>query len=337
MKQRYLVLLCLLFSSPLLAQGFNGQQEKDIVAFIDRMVSEHHFEKKELKRLFSQAKHQPGIIEAISRPAEGKPWYRYRPIFLTEQRIKGGLKFWQEQAPLLAQAEKEYGVPAQIIVAIIGVETFYGRHKGNYRVIDALSTLGFGYPPRGKFFRGQLEEFLLMGREEERDPLDFLGSYAGAMGMPQFIPSSFRSYAVDFDKDGRRDLWDNHADIIGSVGNYFARHKWHSGEPVAERLTLKGIPQQTLLDKGLQPSLSMAELKSAGISPTTPLSESEKVALVAFDSKEGQQEYWLTRHNFYVITRYNHSPLYAMAVYQLAEAIRTSRAASLQQLADTPG
>ncbi len=300
------------------------------------MVSEHHFESRALHQLFQQVKHQPSIIEAITRPAESKPWYRYRPIFLTEQRIKGGVKFWNAHAESLAAAENEYGVPAHILIAIIGVETFYGRHKGNYRVIDALSTLGFDYPPRGNFFRGQLEQFLLMAREEKRDPLEFLGSYAGAMGMPQFIPSSFRSYAVDFDGDGKRDLWDNHKDIIGSVANYFARHHWRNGEPVAERLALKRKPPQPLLDKGLRPAITQAQLKNAGISPTIPINPDEVVALLAFDSKEGQQEYWLARHNFYVITRYNHSPLYAMAVYQLAEAIRTSRIANRSQGGDSP-
>ncbi len=337
MKHRYLFLLCLLFSSPLLAQGFSGQQQKDIATFIDRMVTEHSFSRAKLKQLFSQVKYQPSIIKAITRPAEAKPWYRYRPIFLTEKRINGGLKFWKEHASLLARAEKRYGVPAQVIVAIIGVETFYGRHKGGYRVIDALSTLGFDYPPRSQFFLGELEQFLLMAREEKRDPLDFLGSYAGAMGMPQFIPSSFRSYAVDFDGDGSRDLWDNHADIIGSVANYFSRHHWRSGEPIGDRIALTKKAPEHLLDKGLAPSLSLTDLRASGISPPSPLSEDEAVALLAFESKEGEQEYWLTRHNFYVITRYNHSPLYAMAVHQLAEAIRTSRIAKQQQHTASPG
>lgn len=337
MKHHYLVLLCLLFSSTLFAQGFSSQQQKGITSFIDRMVSEHHFTKKKLKRLFSRVEHQPSIIEAITRPAEAKPWYRYRPIFLTEQRIKGGLKFWQKHASLLARAEKEYGVPAQIIIAIIGVETFYGRHKGSYRVIDSLSTLGFDYPPRANFFLSELEQFLLMAREEKRDPLDFSGSYAGAMGMPQFMPSSFRSYAVDFDGDGKRDLWNNYADIIGSVANYFSRHHWRRGEPVSDRITPKNSVPQELLDKGLRPSLTLAELKASGINPTIPLNKDETVALLALDSEEDKQEYWLTRQNFYVITRYNQSPLYAMAVHQLSEAIRTTRVAERRQGSETPG
>jgi len=330
-------LLCLLFCAPLMAQGFSEKQLGEINDFIDQMINEHDFSEQELKQLFTKVAHQPAIIEAITRPAESKPWFKYRPIFVTEQRINGGVAFWHENSTILARAEEEYGVPAHIIIAIIGVETFYGRHKGGYRVIDALSTLGFDYPPRGAFFRSQLEQFLLMAREENRDPLDFLGSYAGAMGMPQFIPSSFRNYAIDFDGDGHRDLWENRADIIGSVANYFSRHHWRTGEPIASRATLKGNAPQELLDKGLKPSISLAELKAAGISPHTTFDEHGEVSLLAIERAPQEQEYWVTLHNFYVITRYNRSPLYAMAVYQLGEAIRTSRAAALRKGTDTPG
>lgn len=334
---RYLLLLCLLFCPPLVAQGFSAQQMEEIDRFVGQMAEQHDYPRQELEQLFAQAVHQPRIIEAITRPAESKPWYQYRPIFVTEQRINAGVTFWQENSELLARAEAQYGVPAHIIVAIIGVETFYGRHKGGYRVLDALSTLGFDYPPRGQFFRGQLEQFLLMAREERRDPLEFLGSYAGAMGMPQFIPSSFRSYAVDFDGDGRRDLWENRADIIGSVANYFSRHHWRTGEAVASRARLKGNAPQAMLEKGLTPAIPLAELKAAGIAPHAPLDGIDKAALLALDSTPGQQEYWITLHNFYVITRYNRSPLYAMAVYQLGEAIRTTRAAAQRQGKNSAG
>jgi membrane-bound lytic murein transglycosylase B len=310
---------------------------EEIDRFIGQMAEQHDFPRQELEQLFARAVHQPGIIEAITRPAESKPWYQYRPIFVTEQRINGGVAFWQENSELLARAEAQYGVPAHIIVAIIGVETFYGRHKGGYRVLDALSTLGFDYPPRGRFFRGQLEQFLLMAREERRDPLEFLGSYAGAMGMPQFIPSSFRSYAVDFDGDGRRDLWENRADIIGSVANYFSRHHWRKGEAVASRARLKGGAPRAMLEKGLTPAISLAELEAAGIAPHAPLDGIDKAALLALDSTPEEQEYWITLHNFYVITRYNRSPLYAMAVYQLGEAIRTSRGAAQRQGKNSAG
>lgn len=332
--RKALALLCLLLSSALSAQEF-PQQEVD--AFIDKMVQEHQFSREKLETLFAGVKSQQSIIDAITRPAESKPWYQYRPIFVTEKRIRDGVAFWQKNQALLNRAEKTYGVPAQIIVAIVGVETFYGRHKGGYRVIDALATLGFNYPPRAAFFRGQLEHFLLMAREEKRDPLSFHGSYAGAMGMPQFIPSSFRNYAVDFDNDGHRDLWDNRADIIGSVAHYFSQHHWQPGGAIASRAKIKGEVPQALLDKGLKPSTPVASLKAEGISLQSPFPDDAEAALLALESQEGKQEYWVTLHNFYVITRYNRSPLYAMAVYQLGEAIRTSLAAKKRKAAHSSG
>jgi len=332
--QKTLALLCLLLSTALSAQEF-PQQEVD--TFIDKMVQEHQFSREKLETLFAGAKHQQSIIDAITRPAESKPWYEYRPIFVTEKRIRDGVAFWQTNRELLARAEKTYGVPANIIVAIVGVETFYGRHKGGYRVIDALATLGFNYPPRAPFFLGQLEHFLLMAREEKRDPLSFNGSYAGAMGMPQFIPSSFRNYAVDFDNDGHRDLWDSRADIIGSVAHYFASHHWQPGGAIASRATIRGEAPQALLDKGLKPSIPVASLKAEGISIQSPFPEEAEAALLALESQPGKQEYWVTLNNFYVITRYNHSPLYAMAVYQLGEAIRTSLAAAQRKAAHSSG
>lgn len=312
------------------------EQFPDTLTLIDEMVQEHGFEREALSRLFSQVEFQPQIIETITRPAESKPWHQYRPIFLTEGRIRGGVKFWADNAELLAQAEQEYGVPAQVIVAIIGVETFYGRHKGSYKVLEALSTLGFGYPKRSEFFRGQIKEFLLMAREEQRDPLEFSGSYAGAMGMPQFIPSSFRNYAVDFDKDGHRDLWENHADIIGSVANYFHRHHWQAGEPVTSRTELADRQAERFLRNDVEPKVALSELQAAGVTLRQPLAE-QQAALLALDSSAEQKEYWVTLHNFYVITRYNRSPLYAMAVYQLSEAIRASRAAELRKASRKAG
>ena len=310
------------------------QQFPEIGGFIDEMVDKHDFERAELKALFAQTEHQPRIIELMTRPAERRPWYEYRPIFLTEARIKGGVAFWQAHHELLEQAEQRYGVPPHVITAIIGVETFYGRHKGSHRVIDALTTLGFDYPPRATFFRGQLEQFLLMSREERRDPLEFVGSYAGAMGMPQFIPSSFRAYAVDFDGDGRRDLWDNHADIIGSVANYFAEHRWQPGQPVVLRATLSGQVPQALIEQGVRPAIDAAELKAHGVTVQGELPGDAKVAMLALDRSAEEKEYWVGLQNFYVITRYNRSQLYAMAVHQLSEAIRVAHASAQRQQAE---
>lgn len=296
-------------------------------AFIEMMIKEHGFERESLHQLFAQIEDKPRIIEVMERPAEGKPWYEYRNIFLTDKRIREGIRFWAEHAALLQQAEQRYGVPPHIIVAIIGVETFYGRHKGSYRVADALSTLGFGYPKRGEFFRKQLEEFLIMSREEQREPLQFLGSYAGAMGMPQFIPSSFRHFAVDFDGDGQRDLWDNPADIIGSVANYFHRHNWQPGAAVVSRAKLGTKRVEPFLDKGLKPSTPYEQLQQAGVTTEAPLQAHALTTLLALDKSASSKEYWVALQNFYVITRYNHSPLYAMAVHQLSEAIREGRLA----------
>jgi membrane-bound lytic murein transglycosylase B len=302
-------------------------ERDDVRHFIAEMAERHGFDRSTLTDLFSTAEIKDNILEAIARPAEAKPWHQYRPIFLTENRIREGVKFWQRHADVLARAEREYGVAAQVIVAIIGVETFYGRHSGSHRVLDALSTLAFGYPPRATFFRGQLEEFLLMAREEKADPREFKGSYAGAMGQPQFIPSSFRAYAVDFDGDGRRDLWNNVDDIVGSVASYFSRHHWQHGAPVASRASVAGDAYRALLDKGVKPSTTVGELQRLGVTPRAEFAPDTGAALLALELEQGH-EHWVAFENFYVITRYNRSPLYAMAVYQLSEAIRTTRAAA---------
>src|SRR5210317_1836162 len=236
------------YSGLLLTVAFNAQaskrpldvSSKNIQHFIKQMTKQHQFDHKELSSLLGSAKHHESIIEAISRPAESKPWYQYRPIFLTRDRLQGGLTFWKNNADSLSRAHLQYGVPEEIITAIIGVETRYGKHKGRFPVIDALSTLAFAYPPRSKFFTKELEHYLLMTREEKLDPLEQLGSYAGAMGMPQFISSSFRHYAVDFDGDGKRNLWTNTDDAIGSVANYFKKHHWKAGQPITSKVRIHG-------------------------------------------------------------------------------------------------
>lgn len=298
--------------------------------FIDEMVQQQGFERAALEQLFRATAMRDDIIAAISRPAEGKPWHQYRPIFLTEARINGGVEFWNQNAAALAAAEKKYGVSAAIIVAIIGVETRYGQHRGGYRVMDALATLAFGYPPRAPFFRKQLAEYLLMTREERVDPLTLTGSYAGAMGQPQFMPSSFRSFAVDFDQDGRRDLWENRSDIIGSVANYFAQHQWRYGEPVVIRAEPAEVSFDSLVAQGLKPAITARDLVNSGVSVDAPLAPEQLTALVQLETESGP-EYWVALNNFYVITRYNRSPLYAMAVWQLSEAILSARAEQVQR------
>lgn len=294
-----------------------------VKAFIQNMVAQHNFSRDKLEALFREVELRPDIIRAISRPAESKPWYKYRPIFVTADRIRQGLAFWKKYEGVLKQAQQAYGVPPSIIVAILGVETRYGAHTGSYRVVDALSTLAFDYPPRADFFRGELEHYLLMAREEDVPPDSLLGSYAGAMGQPQFIPSSFRAYAVDFDGDGHRNLWNDTADAVGSVANYFQRHGWRSGEPIAVHVQVQGDPKP-LLDKGIKPGIPVGELRAQGVSIPAGVGDDELGALLALETEHGHQ-YWVVFHNFYVVTRYNHSPLYAMAVYQLGEGLSTAR------------
>lgn len=295
-------------------------------AFVDEMGRRYDFDRAELTLLLGNARLQQPILDAIARPAESKPWREYRPIFVTESRISEGVAFWQENAEALARAAERYGVDPAVIVAIIGVETRYGRHKGGYRVVDALATLGFNYPPRGEFFRKELEQFLLLAREENLDPLQPLGSYAGAMGRPQFIPSSFRAYAIDFSGDGFRDLWSNNRDAIGSVANYFARHGWQRGEPVALRARPEGDAFRRLIAPSDSPKAArtLGEMRRAGMSLDANLPDDAPAALFELEGAEGA-EYWIGLGNFYVITRYNHSVLYALAVHQLSEAIRARR------------
>jgi len=300
------------------------QDQAELQPFIEEMVEKHGFDSKQLNELFTQARMQPSIIQAISRPAEGKPWHEYRPIFLTAGRIDGGIAYWNRHEKILEQTKERYGVDPEVIVAIIGVETRYGRHAGSYKVLDSLSTLAFGYPPRADFFRSELEQFLLLSREENVDPVSVTGSYAGAMGQGQFIPSSYRRYAVDFDGDGQRDLWNSPADIIGSVANYLYTHGWEPGQPVVSRVRVHGDRYRTLLGKGLKPHTSVTKMRQYGIEPLNSLPNQRLGTLMELENRKGN-EYWLGLNNFYVITRYNHSALYAMAVYQLSGEIATGR------------
>lgn len=295
--------------------------ESALNAFMDELVKSHDFERAQLEATFEQASYQQSVIDAISRPAEKLDWYRYRDIFLKDDRINAGVEYWHEHRATLERAEEKYGVPAEIIVAIIGIETRYGTHKGRYRVVDSLATLAFHYPKRASFFRSELEQFLLLAREQNVDPLNIKGSYAGAMGVPQFIASSYRHYAIDFDNDDYIDLWNNHVDAIGSVANYFSRHGWQTGEPVIYPVKQTPTDIGSLVQDGLEPAVDYGVLQRAGIQVATDLTPERRVALLEFQERDGPA-YWLGLRNFYVITRYNHSQLYALAAYQLAGEIR---------------
>ena len=300
---------------------------EDVHAYMDELVAEHGFSKAALLETFGDAEHKAAIVEAISRPAErALKWHEYRKIFLKEDRIRRGVQFWADNEATLAAAEAQFDVAPEYVVAIIGVETSFGRIMGAHRVLDALSTLAFDYPPRAPFFRNELTEFLLLAREEGAAPGAFKGSYAGAMGYGQFIPSSYRNYAVDFDGDGARDIWGNVTDAIGSVANYFARHDWRGGGPVTLRMEAVGREAEAALNAGLKFDKTVRDFRALGLE-LPGLDGSASAALFRMDLKEGP-EYWLALHNFYVITRYNRSAMYALAVHQLAQAIKARHQAA---------
>jgi membrane-bound lytic murein transglycosylase B len=333
---------------PLLASAFPGAAEQPENAapaayqdgrraFVSSVAAEHGLDPARIGSLLDQACYSQPVIDAITRPHETKPWFAYRRIFLTPQRISDGSAFLLENRTMLEQAQARWGVPAAILTAILGIETNYGRNLGQHRVIDALSTLGFAYPPRADFFRGELAQLLLLSSEEALDPLSIRGSYAGAVGQAQFIPSSYRAYAVDFDEDGRRDLWHSRADAIGSIANYLAEHGWQPGAPVAAPARLTEGPPAGVAIGGrnpVEPRLALGSLRGKGIETDPGLPDTLTAALFGLqrkevaDGAEPPREYWLGFDNFYAITRYNHSTLYAMAVYQLSRAIAGHQAVS---------
>lgn len=304
-------------------------ERKEVQQFIQQMVTKHQFDQKQLTNWLNQANIKQSIIDSISKPAEGLPWFKYKKIFITPNRIESGVAFWQTHQKALQKAATDYGVPEEIIVAIIGVETFYGKYSGGHRVLDALTTLAFDYPPRSSFFKKELEEFLLLTREENWDPTTILGSYAGAMGKPQFIASSYRHYAVDFNKTGQRDLLNSTEDSIGSVANYFKRHGWKKNQPIIIPATIHGEQYKELSSsqRAPKPSYTLKHMADVGVgiggAEVNPSLANEKFALVTLESESGLQ-HWLGLENFYVITRYNHSNLYAMAVYELSEKIKSA-------------
>ncbi len=296
----------------------------DVQAFIQSVSQQHAIPVEKLRRILAQARRQQAILDAISRPAEGKPWSQYRPIFVNPERIEKGVAFWNAHANELARAEQVYGVPAEIVVGIIGVETFYGTRMGRYPVLDALVTLGFDYPPRSAFFRSQLEQLILLADEEKLNPVGLLGSYAGAMGMGQFIPSSYRKFAVDFDGDGKRDLFHSAADAIGSVANYFKVHGWRNGQWIISPARVVGHGFEQLEANDRRPRYSPRELTMAGIFSSGPVAPDESLLYLRLNGEKGL-EHWVGHHNFFVITEYNHSVKYALAVFQLAQAIKDRR------------
>jgi len=286
------------------------------------MIKEHGFEKKYLQHWFETAKSNQKILKTISRPAEASmPWHKYRNIFIQQERVDKGIAFWKEHAETLARAESSFGVPAEVIVGLIGVETKYGRIKGNFDVFNALYTLGFHFPRRSKFFRKELKEFLLLAREQDWSVGSIKGSYAGAMGYGQFMPSSYRMYAVDFDGDGKIDLLNNPVDAIGSVANYIKVHGWEADGELVYKVKVTGDKYQSLLKRRLKPAATVAEFIKAGVEVSNKLDPKLKAVLIELQQK-GHKEYWLGLHNFYVISRYNPRAMYTMAVIQLTGQVK---------------
>ena len=303
---------------PLAAANNLPAGDEQVRKFADRMASQHGFAAEEVRAVLADAEVKQNILDAISRPAEKtKPWHEYRKIFLTDERIDLGVDFWAEHKAAIDQASARFGVDPAMLVAIVGVETFYGRRTGSFRVLDALATLGFRYPPRSEFFQRELEEFFLLTREQALDPREPKGSYAGAMGAPQFISSSYRAYAVDGDGDGRVDLWNSWPDVISSVANYFSVHGWETDGPVTTRATERGTVEP---GSGLKLDNTVAGLEKAGVRFDPAVGGEAPATLIELEAADGL-EYWVAYKNFYVITRYNRSRLYAMAAHDLARAI----------------
>jgi membrane-bound lytic murein transglycosylase B len=321
-----LILLFIMFFSTTIYAGPDFAERSDVQAFIKHMVKKYDFKTEDLEKLFSQVNIRTQVIQHVQKPLESKPWYAYQALFITEWRINHGVKFWHKYEAALREAEKRYGVPASIIVATIGVESKYGERIGDYRVIDSLTNLAFSNSRRAPYFRSELQEFLLLTREEGLNPLTVMGSYAGAIGQPQFMPSSYRYYAVNFSNSGKTDLMYNEVDVIGSIANYYKKHGWKNDQPVSVQASLMGDRFHYYMenDKIKQP-LTVAELEKYGMVPKWEgYPDNLKVKILELEERYYNQ-YWLTFHNFDVIKRYNASALYAMAVYQLSNYINAAK------------
>lgn len=321
-----------LMATSFMAQADNVRfsSRTDVTQFINLLVKKDHFDREEITTLLDQVQIQPTILEKMQRPYEDKPWYQYRDFFMTEERLSRGIAFWKEHEKQLLRAEQQYGVPAEIIVSILGVETLYGTFRGDYRVLDALATLAFNYPPRSAFFQSELRHFLLLAREQKFSPTALKGSYAGAMGYPQFMPSSYRTFAVDFTGNGHIDLLANPNDAIGSIGNYFKMHGWQTDAPIALPAKVSASDELPIYlekppEKALRfrPQWKLQTLRKHGIDTEIELDPDLKACLVDLKEKD-EIQYWLGFHNLYVITRYNSSINYAMVVFDLSQRLRAA-------------
>jgi len=294
-------------------------------AFIEDMVTRHQFDRDALRASFAQVRVQQQVLGAMHSQSRPRPWFEYRPAFVNRPRIAGGVRFWRENADVLERAQAQYGVPPELVVATIAAETLFGKIMGSHPVLDSLATLAFEFPRRAEYFRGELEQFLLLARELSIDPAQPRGSFAGAMGIPQFMPTSYRKYAVDFDGDGRIDLFRSAPDAIGSVANYYRVFGWVTGGPVAIRVSAPADLAEAQAKLGIKPHTTVGALAALGFVPASGVDPELPAMVFPLIMKEGT-EYWLGFDNFFVITRYNRAIHYAMAVFELAQEIRASRA-----------
>lgn len=322
-KKLILTLISICYMLPAIALDLN--QHPDVRAYINHLTQKYNYNENDLYRWFSVVNFNQSIIDSMTKPAESKSWIDYRKIFMQPARIEAGVNYWQTHAKTLAAAEKKYGVPAEIIVGILGVETGYGANKGKSYVLEALTTIAFQYPPRSKYFTSELTEFLLLSREQGWNPLTIKGSYAGAMGLPQFMPSSYRTYAVDGNQNGRINLFDDHEDVIASIGNYLEKKGWHRGEPsIVSAKVVNNRNQIPEADMNGKVKFTLKQLADNGFVPAKKVPKNLQVGLLAFETENGMQ-YWMTFHNFEVIKRYNTNSKYALVVWELGETVRMKR------------
>ena len=330
MRATLLAALLVLHAGIAYAQPSSYQNRKEVKEFVAEMVKKHGFKQKELTRVLAQAQYQPTIVRAMDQPPESAlgSWQAYRAIFIKPERIQAGAEFWNRNADTLKRAAAEFGVPEDVIIGIIGVETTFGRNVGTYRVIDALATLAFDYPKRSAYFRGELEHYLVFSRDQGIDPLRIKGSYAGAIGIPQFMPGSYRRFGVDFDGDGQINLATSPADAIGSIGNFLKSHGWVRGQPVAFSAEASGDAWRKLAGSGIVPATRFADLPSYGLKTAADLPGDTLCALIELESPGQPSDVRVTFQNFFVLTRYNRSNLYAAAVLDLAAEIARARSAA---------
>jgi membrane-bound lytic murein transglycosylase B len=318
------LLLLLLASSPALGKENSYAARADVKSFIREVAARHGFSEPELRQIFSKVKRTDPVLESIKPPPpKARSWEEYRGIFVNEPRVAAGIAFWGANRAALERAQREFGVPAEVILAIIGIETYYGRNMGRWRVIEALTTLAFDYPPRADYFRSELESFLLLARERKLDVFALRGSYAGAIGIPQFMPSSTRRYAVDFDGDGTVDLLRNNGDAIGSVANFLKEHGWQPGGEAMLPARPAGEAWRPDADGAVEPKFPLADLKRAGVAFDDARHEPGTLAaLIELETPDQPSTYFVGLRNFYVITRYNRSAFYGAAVAELAQALK---------------